>query len=111
MGQENGLQLGRSNLEALVLDELLDPVDDEHVAVVVDVPDVAGVEPPRGVDGALRLLLPPVLALHHGLAPRADLPERVLGQRPPRVGSTNFTSRLGRMNPTDFFLAICTGHP
>ncbi|ONM28185.1 Ubiquitin ligase SINAT3 [Zea mays] len=94
--QQDGLQLGRGDLEALVLDELLDAVHDEHVAVVVDVPDVARVEPPRGVDGALRLLLLPVVALHHGLAPHADLPRRVLGQRPPRVGVHELHLQVGQ---------------
>ena len=35
-GEQHGLQLGRRHLVALVLDQLLDPVDDEPPAVVVD---------------------------------------------------------------------------
>ena len=51
VGEQQRLQLGRRHLEALVLDELLEPVDDEQVAVVVDVADVAGVQPAVVVDG------------------------------------------------------------
>ena len=46
MGEQQRLQLGGRDLEALVLDELLQAVDDEEVAVVVDVADVAGVSQP-----------------------------------------------------------------
>ena len=51
VGEQHRLQLGGRDLEALVLDELLEPVDDEEVAVLVDVPDVAGVQPAVVVDG------------------------------------------------------------
>lgn len=37
-------------LEPLEFDELLDTVDDEDLVVVVDVADVAGVQPPLDVD-------------------------------------------------------------
>jgi hypothetical protein len=55
-------------LEALVLDQLLDPVDDEDVTVIIDVPDITGVEPSLGVYGVLCFLVVP---LHHSLAPDA----------------------------------------
>ncbi|KAB8095222.1 hypothetical protein EE612_023059, partial [Oryza sativa] len=85
VGEEDGLELGGGDLKPLVLDQLLDPVHDEHVAVAVDVPDVAGVQPPLAVHRALRLLLPLVVPLHHALAPHAQLPRRVRRQRPPGV--------------------------
>ena len=50
VGEEHRLELGRRDLEALVLDQLLDPVDDRHVTVLVDVADVAGVQPAVLVD-------------------------------------------------------------
>jgi hypothetical protein len=50
MGQQNTLQLGGGDLEALVLDQLLQAVDDEELVVIVDMPDVAGVEEPISVD-------------------------------------------------------------
>lgn len=53
MGIEQGLQLGRGHLEAPVLDDLLEPVNDEDLVVVVHVADVAGVQPPVGVNGVL----------------------------------------------------------
>lgn len=40
-------------LETLVLDELLDPVYDEHVAVVIYVSDISGMEPTFIVDRSL----------------------------------------------------------
>jgi hypothetical protein len=54
VGDEQGLQLGRGYLEAPVLDDLLAPVYDEDLIVVVHVPDVAGVQLPVGIDGVLR---------------------------------------------------------
>ena len=48
--QQQAFELSRRHLEALVLDEFLDPVDDEDVAVVVEVSNVAGVQPAIGID-------------------------------------------------------------
>ncbi len=53
VGDEHGLELGGGDLEALVLDELLEPVHDEDLVVVVDEADVSGVQPPVLVDGVL----------------------------------------------------------
>jgi len=50
---EERLELGRRHLEPLVLDDLLEPVDDEDLVVVVDIADVAGVQPAVLVDGVL----------------------------------------------------------
>ena len=50
MGQQHRLELGGRDLVALVLDQLLEPVDDLRAAVGVDGADVAGVEPALGVD-------------------------------------------------------------
>jgi hypothetical protein len=54
VGDEQGLQLSRRHLEAPVLDDLLEPVHDEDLVVVVHVPDVAGVQPPVSIDRVLR---------------------------------------------------------
>ena len=51
---EEGLKLRRRYLEPLVLDDLLEPVDDEDLVVVVNVADVPGVQPAVLVDGVLR---------------------------------------------------------
>ena len=45
MSQQHRLQLGRGDLVALVLDQLLEPVDDGEVAVLVGEADVAGAQP------------------------------------------------------------------
>uniref|UniRef100_A0A182JAX1 Uncharacterized protein n=1 Tax=Anopheles atroparvus TaxID=41427 RepID=A0A182JAX1_ANOAO len=58
--KQNCLELGRWHLEALVLDQLLDTVDDEELAVVVVVRNIAGVQPAVIVDGTL----PSHVALH-----------------------------------------------
>ena len=50
VGQQQRLQLGRRHLVALVLDQLLDPVDDVEDAVLVDGRDVAGVQVAVGVE-------------------------------------------------------------
>ena len=54
MGDEKGLQLCRGYLEAPVFDDLLEPIHDEDLVVVVDVADVAGVQPPFCINGVLR---------------------------------------------------------
>jgi len=51
---EEGLKLRRRHLVPLVLDDLLEPVDDEDLVVVVNVADVPGVKPAVLVDGVLR---------------------------------------------------------
>jgi hypothetical protein len=51
---EEGLKLRRRHLEPLVLDDLLEPVDDEDLVVVINVADVPGVQPAVLVDGVLR---------------------------------------------------------
>ena len=53
---EEGLELRGRHLEPLVLDDLLEPVDDEDLVVVVHEADVSGVQPPVLVDGVLRRL-------------------------------------------------------
>ena len=65
MPEQNRLELGGRDLHALVLDELLDAVDDEHVAVLVDVADVARVQPALGVDRGRRRVGAAQIALHH----------------------------------------------
>src|SRR5437667_188476 len=63
----------RRPLVALVLDQLLEAVDDREVAVRVDMPDVARVQPPVGVDrlgGRLRIA---EVAAHDLRAAEADL--------------------------------------
>jgi hypothetical protein len=52
---EQRLQLGRGDLVPADLDELLEPVDDDHVAVAVDQAQVAGGQPAVGVDRHGRL--------------------------------------------------------
>jgi hypothetical protein len=42
---EHRLELGRRHLVALVLDQLLEPVDDVEEPVLVDPADVAGAKP------------------------------------------------------------------
>ena len=42
MAEQDGLQFGRGNLESLVLDELLEPVDHVQVTVGIDVAEVTG---------------------------------------------------------------------
>jgi hypothetical protein len=64
VGHEERLELGRRDLEALELDELLHPVDDREVAVLVEATDVAGVEPAVLVDRVGRGLGVAQVALH-----------------------------------------------
>src|SRR5436189_291399 len=72
-GQEQGFQLRRRDRTPVVLDQLLQAVHDEEIALVVGVADVAGVEPPLRVDHGRRRLRPAEIALHDLRAPHADL--------------------------------------
>ena len=81
VGEQQRLELGRRHLEALVLDELLEPVDDEQVPVGVDVADVAGVQPAVGVDRVGRGLRVVEVALHHLRTPDPDLAVGVDAER------------------------------
>ena len=63
--QQHRLELGRRHLEALHLDQLLEPIDDLEVSVLVDDPDVAGVQPPVGVHRLCRRLGVVQIPLHH----------------------------------------------
>ena len=80
--------LGRDVAPARGLDQVLLPVGDLQVAVPVDLPDVAGVEPPAGLEHRGRLLGLPVVPVRDVRAASEDLP--VLGdlqvdpgERPP----------------------------
>jgi len=56
MPQQDRLQLGRRDLEPLVPDQLLDPVHHVHVAIGVEVADVAGAQPAIAGQGRGRLV-------------------------------------------------------
>ena len=65
MGGQQRLQLGRGDWPAAHLDELLEPVDDHHIAVAVDQAEVAGVQPAARAEhgrGGLGLV---AVAPHH----------------------------------------------
>src|SRR5690606_25991461 len=73
VGQQQRLQFGGGHLEALVLDQLLDPVDDEQPAGLVHMSDVPGVQPAVLVDHGGGGVGPAEVALHHLGAPDEDL--------------------------------------
>src|SRR5256885_5213678 len=52
MAPQQRLELSRRDLEPLVLDQLLQPIDDREVPVPVDAPDISRVQPPGGVERA-----------------------------------------------------------
>ena len=75
---EDLLDLARVHVVAAADDQLLLAVDDEEVAVLVDLGHVAGLEPAVLVDGLLRLLLALPVALHHVVALDGDLADLAL---------------------------------
>jgi hypothetical protein len=79
VGHEERLELGRRDLEALELDELLHPVDDREVAVLVEAADVPGVQPTVLVDGVGGRLRVAQVALHHLGATDEELALPALG--------------------------------
>ena len=102
VGEQQRLELGRRHLEALVLDELLEPVDDEEVAVGVDVADVAGVQPAVVVDRVRRRRSLFEVALHHLRAAHPHLAVFVDAERrSPWPGRRCCTSVFGTVTPTE----------
>src|SRR5262245_46579556 len=72
--QEQVFDIGRGNVLAAGRDDqLLLPVDDLHVSVVVDRPDVSGTHPALAVNGFCRPRGVLVVALHHYRAADQDL--------------------------------------
>ena len=65
MGKQKRFEFGRGHLETLVLNEFLEPIDDPDVAVIVDMGDVAGVQPTVGIDGRLGCRLVVEVASHY----------------------------------------------
>ena len=51
MRKQDGLQLCRGHLEAFVLNQLFHAIDNEKVALLIGVTDVAGMQPAIRVDG------------------------------------------------------------
>ena len=65
MAQQNSFQLRRRDLVTLVFDQLLDPVDDEEVALLVDEGESPVCSQPSALDGARGLGGPAEVAEHH----------------------------------------------
>ena len=96
------LQLGGSHLQALVLDELLGPIDDVEVALGIHEPHVAGVVPALADRHGRRVLRLVEIAPHDLRAadPQLAFLARVTSRRPVTT-SAIFTSVLGTMRPTE----------
>ena len=83
MGDEHGLELGGRDLVAADLDQLLEPVDEEDAPVLVDVAEVAGVQPAVGVDGRGRGVRVVAVARHQLRAAHPQLAVLARRQRRP----------------------------
>lgn len=115
-------------LESFVLDQLLHAIYDEQITIVVYVPDVTSMKPPFLIQSPLGFFFVLVVAyqvmhsvrmitstchsgeeylpfMTHWLLTQTS-PGVFLGRDRPVSGSTNLTSMLGRMKPTEFFLAM-----
>src|SRR5207302_516236 len=77
------LELSRRDLEPLVLDQLLQPIDDREVPVPVDAPDISRVQPPGGVERGRRGLRVVQVSRHYLRAADQELPVLVR----PEVGA------------------------
>src|SRR6266702_3096120 len=80
VGIDDLFDLARVYVEPAAEDHLLLAIDDEEIALLVDVPEVSGVEPAALESLGGRLWIPPV-ALHHVVASDHDLPHVVLACR------------------------------
>ena len=83
MAPQQRLELGRRDLEPLVLDQLLQPIDDREVPVPVDAPDISRVQPPGGVERGRRGLRVVQVSRHYLRAADQELPVLVR----PEVGA------------------------
>ena len=95
VGEQDGFEVGGSHLMALVLDQLLQPVDDVPEAIFVDVGDVAGVEPVGGVHGRGGGLGSVEVALSHVRAAEPEFAPLAHAKLPPgfRVDDQRFHVR------------------
>ena len=73
MGDQERLQFCRRYLESLVLDEFLETVDDEVVPFLVDMTDVARMEPSVSIDGEGGRFRTVEVSLHHLFTANPDL--------------------------------------
>src|SRR5207247_3164101 len=74
MAPQQRLELSRRDLEPLVLDQLLQPIDDREVPVPVDAPDISRVQPPGGVERGRRGLRVVQVSRHYLRAADQELP-------------------------------------
>ena len=79
VGEDLGLDLSRRDIVAPMAEAVLDPVDEVQLAVLVDHPGVAGVEPTVAPRGGGRLRHPEITVVQppRQVVPDHDLPERV----------------------------------
>ena len=73
MPDQRRFELGRRHLVALVLDQLLQSIDQEQVAVLVDIADVAGVQPAFLVEHLSGRMVVVQVAAHHLGSANPDL--------------------------------------
>jgi hypothetical protein len=101
MGQQEGLELCRRDLKPLDLDQLLEAIGDVQLAVVVEMAEIAGVDPALWVDrlgGRLRV----VEIAGEDLRPRNhSSPVEPAGWDSPLNGSTITASVLGISTPDE----------
>ena len=68
VGEQHRFEFGGRDLVALVFDQLLEPIDDEYPAGVIDLGEVAGVQKPIVVDGGGLLALSGIRPPDSGLS-------------------------------------------
>ena len=123
--QQHVLDVARVDVEAAADDEVLAAVHHHQVAVGVDVPDVAGVQPPVHDRSSRRRLVPPVAGHDPGrrdahlsvdarrqlLAIRALDPQPHSRQRPADAAITTRIRRVHRRRRRHLRAAVAVGHP
>jgi len=101
VARQERLQLGGRDLVGADLDELLEPVDDEHVAVLVHVAEVAGVQPFVGVEDLGGGIGTAQVAGHHLRTLAHSSPGSPAPRSRPLRGSTARSPVLGMTRPTE----------
>ena len=96
----------RTDLEPLVLDELLQTVSQKDVAVIAQIPDIAGAQPTLAVEAALGRLLVIQVTKHNIWSAAEDLALLTLVQGRTTLGVGDLSRRVGGRGACQLWMMV-----